>query len=198
VGNGAFYKHLTGRLDTNEWYNNTTINTFSHALYPTVAKWLEQGKSISNPAFADTAVSLFYKGMPNGKVGTERLLPFHVLIADSLPEGHWDQAIGRRIRRRYTQTIYPIDNHAYETMESWHGLGILIIFNKQAAEWAKVGQRLSDIPALTTPAKRQKVGKKGGWYVFAKGKSGRPWLLINPKDEQDVAETSTQIGNKVL
>lgn len=195
VGNGACYRYLTGRIDTSDWYNDPTINRFAHDLYPAAARMLEQHRSVTDPAFADTALAVFQKAFPKARTGPKQLLPFHTLIADTLDMNVWGAAISQVTQRRSTQAEIPLNANAYEMMDNWHGLGIVVVSQKQAETWAKVGTRLKDIPALVLPKNRQKLSATG-WYVFGVGKSGRPWLLINPANEADLSEALRQVAAK--
>lgn len=195
VGNGACYRYLTGRLDTADWYNDPTINQFAKALFPAASRLLEQHRSVTDAGFADTALAVFQKTFPKALAGPNQLLPFHTLIADTLDMNVWDATISQVIQRRSTQAEIPLRTAAYELMENWHGLGIIIVSQKQAATWAQVGKRLTDIPALVQPKNRHRLSATG-WYVFGVGKSGRPWLLINPANEADLAEAVRQVAAK--
>ena len=186
IGNGACYRQLTGHLDTAEWYNEPTIDGFSHALYLTVSQMLERGHSMVSASFCDTVVSAFYGRFPQAAREPDRLLPFYVLIADTLDMDAWHRALGRLTRARNSQTITPLDAVNLGSLRDWHGFSIIVVQNDPAATWAKVRKEFPDISALIASKKRKSIGKKGGWLVFEQGKSGRDWLLIQAGEQKDV------------
>ncbi len=53
LGNGAAYLALTGTLDSGSWYNNKYRNDMAKAMYPLVADYLNQSKTIDSAFVAE-------------------------------------------------------------------------------------------------------------------------------------------------
>lgn len=81
IGNGWAYKKMSGKLDGNDWYDNTYINDFAHKIYPMVEEYLEQGKQLDK-TFIDKSIALFAKKFPESIYSFDVLMNNVIIYSD--------------------------------------------------------------------------------------------------------------------
>lgn len=82
LGNGAAFLALTGELDAGSWYNNKYRNEMAKAIYPTVAEYLAQNKTIDSAFVADYC-RLYASKFPQWENEAAHLFTNRFLIASS-------------------------------------------------------------------------------------------------------------------
>jgi hypothetical protein len=64
LGNGWAYERAEGKLDTTSWYNQETIDGFSHAIYDLTKKYVSSSKPMDQE-FVNQAIALFAERFPD-------------------------------------------------------------------------------------------------------------------------------------
>jgi hypothetical protein len=82
LGNAWTYQYINNKTDTSEWYNNTYINGFAHAIYPLARQYIANKKTIDND-FVAQAIRLFGEKFPKSPYDYSILLNNMYLYTDA-------------------------------------------------------------------------------------------------------------------
>jgi len=81
LGNGWAYREIHKTIDTSQWYNNTYINGYAHALFSETDRYMKMGKTIDQ-AYVDNAILTFENEFPNATNDVNVLLSAAEIFAD--------------------------------------------------------------------------------------------------------------------
>lgn len=175
LGNGWSYWYITGRQDTGDWYNDGYINKYAHALYPIVASYLRQDKTI-DAAFVDTAIKIFESTFPDANYEVENIMNrVHVYVSTEVHEEYSQimSEMNRSFRISSNYSTFPIlDKDVLELLQTSNGVQILYVF--------KDNEKTLDILKQKFTALQKQATFKEGIYFFIDEKE-RPILLINAR-----------------
>ncbi|OYY04168.1 MAG: hypothetical protein B7Y76_02840, partial [Sphingobacteriia bacterium 35-40-5] len=80
IGNGYVYEQLHGNLDKGEWYNLPYINQLAKEVYPLVATYLKEGKSIDK-AFVDNYIKAYEEKHANWINELEHIMSYRFILS---------------------------------------------------------------------------------------------------------------------
>ncbi|NHM06222.1 hypothetical protein G4D82_03235 [Flavobacterium sp. CYK-4] len=107
LGNGWAYQNITGKMDSEQWYNDPYIEGFARALYPLVESYLNENKPIDKN-FIDQAISLFGLKFPNANADYSILLNKLYLYYDNENESEITVPLRKYFRLSHLNSSSPI------------------------------------------------------------------------------------------
>lgn len=176
LGNAWTYEYINNRPDTAEWYNNTYINGFAHAIYPLVKQYLKEKKTIDEN-FIEKAIQLFGETFPASLNDYSILLNSMYLYTDvesNQERQELKNIIGKYFRISSVGFSSPIlHQFSIESLEKGKETQFIVIHKDHQATLSK----LSEIfPAMTDHVK----GKTDKNYVLSFfDKLKRPVIIVH-------------------
>jgi len=98
LGNGYAYEKLKGKVDVEDWYYVKYVNLMAKEIYPTVVKYLAQGKTIDEE-FVKTYVSIYDSRFSNWSKELDNIMTYRVILCDDIDDT-------RYFRRNYSYTLH--------------------------------------------------------------------------------------------
>jgi len=98
LGNGYAYEKLKGKVDVEDWYYVKYVNLMAKEIYPTVVKYLAQGKTIDEE-FVKTYVSIYDSKFSNWSKELDNIMTYRVILCDDIDDT-------RYFRRNYPYTLH--------------------------------------------------------------------------------------------
>jgi hypothetical protein len=101
------YAQQVGQPEAGEWYQDSYIDRYAHALYPLMTGYIARGQQIDQ-AFVEEAAALFARTFPNAATEYTNLFRYVLYWTDSDDAEQVVQAFRARFRSNYTRTTTPI------------------------------------------------------------------------------------------
>lgn len=113
IGNGAFFRDVTGNLDTTSWYNNKIIDGAAKAILPLYDEYIKAGQTMDQ-AFVERYIELFDKEFPNAANNLSIILNNARLISDgnTISLGELSKIMEKALKISITGWSAPL-NHKY-------------------------------------------------------------------------------------
>ncbi|AWA30758.1 hypothetical protein HYN48_12070 [Flavobacterium magnum] len=180
LGNGWAYKYLSGKLDDEEWYNNKYINGFAKALYPLVAQYIDQKKSIDKP-FIDRAVDLFASTFPESNSDYDLLLSNVSVYTDAENNSERDAVLDvleSQFRLRGIQLSSPVlDSKSLEFLATDKQTQLVVIDRNHRQDMEALRKIFPQLKAVSKTHLKQD-------FIFSfLDDTNRPVILLHMKDK---------------
>lgn len=181
VGNGWAYEQLNGKVDQEEWYNVSYINTFGKQLYPLVKEYMASGKKIDKH-FIDQSIALFAASYPKANTDLGILMNSVSLIAQSDEDDNIDlyfNTIAEKFTLRSANFIYPVDEEdALSAYKDEQQTKVIVLDKDQERLIAFLALQFDDFP-------KNQFFEKSTLVSFFDTKTSSPIILLYLKDIGD-------------
>jgi phosphoglycolate phosphatase-like HAD superfamily hydrolase len=140
------YAQQVGQPEAGEWYQDSYIDRYAHALYPLMTGYIARGQQIDQ-AFVQEAGALFARTFPTAATDYTNLFRYVLYWTDSDDAGQVKQAFRDRFRSNYTQLITPVmkQDRALELLKSGDYLPVVVVTRNHEATLRYLRQQ---VPAL--------------------------------------------------
>lgn len=151
LGNGYAYKHLSGELDSADWYNDAYINGYAKAIFPLVEQYVNNQQAMDK-AFIIKAIDIFTQTFPKVQYDYDPLLmTTDIYFEDDIPKDIDDmQSLLHNSFRIYSSnTSIPMnDKQSLEMMKTSKETQLIIIHKNQAQNLAKLKLIFKNLAAI--------------------------------------------------
>lgn len=173
------YAQQVGQPETGEWYQDSYIDRYAHALYPLMTGYIARGQQIDQ-AFVQEAGALFTRTFPNAATEYTNLFRYVLYWTDSDDAGQVQQAFRARFRSNYTRTITPIVGEArpLEFIKSGDYLPVIVVTRNHDTTLRYLRQQ---VPAL----RKFRLRPAQSFVLSATGPAG-PLMLVCAHDPAEV------------
>jgi hypothetical protein len=173
------YAQQTGQPETGEWYQDSYIDRYAHALYPLMTSYIARGQQIDQ-AFVREATALFDRTFPNAATEYASRFRYVLYWTDSDDARQVEQAFRDHFRSNYTQLSTPILNQArgLEILKSGDYLPVIVVTRDHDATLRYLRQR---VPAL----QKFKLKPAQSFVLSTTGPAG-PLILVNAHSPAEI------------
>ncbi len=174
------YAQQTGQPEAGEWYQDSYIDRYAHALYPLMTGYIARGQQIDQ-AFVREAAALFARTFPSAATEYTNLFRYVLYWTDSDDAGQVIQNFRARFRSNYTRTVTPIvgETKPFEIIQAGDYLPVVVVTRNHDATLRYLRQHL---PTL----KKFKL-RPGQSFVLSTIGSAGSLILVSAHDPADVA-----------
>ncbi|MNX85990.1 hypothetical protein D3C86_1178480 [compost metagenome] len=134
LGNGYVYGKLNGEVDPGDWYNKKYINLMAKGIYPLVAEYIDQKKSIDQN-FVDRYIQIYETNFPNWINELDNIMTYRYVLS----ENKTDLEVINRLFRYRSRAEYEdhITEISIDKMQETP-LTKVVIISKNSAEKLKL------------------------------------------------------------
>ncbi|RZL06685.1 MAG: hypothetical protein EOO62_18420 [Hymenobacter sp.] len=182
------YAQQVGQPETGEWYQDSYIDRYAHALYPLMTGYIARGQQIDQ-AFVQEAGALFARTFPNAATEYTNLFRYVLYWTDSDDAGQVVQAFRAHFRSNYTRTITPIVGEAkpLEYIKAGDYLPVIVVTRNHEATLRYLRQQ---VPAL----RKFRLQPTQSFVLSTTGPAG-PLMLVCAHNLDEVT-AAAQLLNK--
>ena len=175
----------TGQPEAGEWYQDSYIDRYAHALYPLMTGYIARGQQIDQ-AFVQEAAALFDRTFPNAATEYASRFRYVLYWTDSDDAGRVQQPFRDQFRSTYSHSINPIIGEArpLELLKAGDYLPVIVVTRDHDATLRYLRQQ---IPAL----QKFKLKPAQSFLLSTTGPAGS-LILVNAHDPAEVT-AATQL-----
>jgi len=172
-GNGWSYKTLSGSMNVQSWYAHEYIDGYGHAIYPMVARYINEGKQLDK-IFVDSSVTLFEQHFPKAIYDYRNLLN-NVMIYTDAKDHEQFMSIISSVQQYFTMhtsnSTYPIaDEQSMQRIDNIAGSQLFIVHTNHNENFSILKNKFPQLKSVS-------LQKEGVISFFDDRK--RPVIIIN-------------------
>lgn len=179
----------TGQPEAGEWYQDSYIDRYAHALYPLMTGYIARGQQIDQ-AFVREAAALFARTFPDAATEYASRFRYVLYWTDSDDPGQVQQPFRDRFRSTYSHSINPIIGEAkpLELLKAGDYLPVIVVTRNHDATLRYLRQQ---IPAL----QKFRLKPTQSFLLSAAGPAG-PLIVVNAHSSAEVTAAAQLLAKQ--
>jgi len=183
------YAQQTGQPETGEWYQDSYIDRYAHALYPLMTGYIARGQQIDQ-AFVREAAVLFDRTFPNAATEYASRFRYVMYWTDSDDAGRVQQPFREQFRSTYSHSINPIIGEAkpLELLKAGDYLPVIVVTRDHDATLRYLRQQ---VPGL----QKFKLKPAQSFLLSTTGPAG-PLVLVNAHNPAEITAAAQLLAKQ--